>query len=217
MNKLELNSRIYLKESPLSNPYEVFHKFAENFIFFRWMFFKNRPRSTFLMIRAILVNTLIFGAYYALFSNIKFLLMGIEVDPILLYTAGCILGYWNMSFSFSSKCNYLSTMYNDIIKEQSKGNIKSAEILSCNFVTQLLTTDLWAHRLYSWVFIETLTTAIKWDIENKEDHQFKSWAEFVEVANSGKLEIAVARNMVVNYQRHLSSPKMAKVLDYKSA
>jgi len=58
--------------------------------------------------------------------------MGIEVDPALLFAGGCLLSYWNMNTSFGAKCNYLSTMYNDIIKEHAEVRDDAAEILSCN-------------------------------------------------------------------------------------
>lgn len=209
MIKNELNYRIYLKESSLNNFYEVFHKFAENFIFFKWMFFKNRPRTTFLLLRASLVNALVFGLYYALFSNIQFLLLGIELDPILFFATGCVIGYWNMSSSFAQKTNYLSQMYNDVIKELGHHNHTTSKILACNFTTQLLTMDMWGHRLYSRLFIKTLSEAAHWSIEKKQHHSFTSFAEFVHAANTGKLEVSIAREMILDYQEFLTeSSKM---------
>ena len=95
-------------------------------------------------------------------------------------------------------------MYNDIIKEEGYGNHFAVKMLSCNFVAQLLTMDLWAHRLYSRVFIDTVTEASKWSIENNPNCQFKTWEEFVDKANNKNLEIAIIRNMVLDYQKHIS-------------
>ncbi len=201
MNKL--NHRLYFRESKLSSYYELFHKFAENFIFFRWMYFKNRPRTTFLMMRSVLVNSLAFSAYYYLFSHFDFLIMGIEVDPVLLYFGACTVGYWNMSWNFFQKCNYLSSMYNDIIKLCSKTQGLEAQMLRINFSMQLLTMDLWGHRLYSWILNETLEETFEWAIQNKTV-SFKNMNEFYEVANNKKLEISVARSALLDYLQHLS-------------
>lgn len=168
---------------------------------FKWVFFKNRPRSTFLLLRSLFVNTVIFGAYYALFSSLNFIFLGVEVEPVLLFAGSVSVGYWVMSWNFSQKSNYLSRMYNDVIKEQSS-NHPSWKILACNFTAQLLMMDFWGHRLYSWIFTNTLTESAKWYIENK-DSQFKSIDEFIDFTNDGKLEVGVARNMVLEYQQYL--------------
>ncbi len=80
-----------------------------------------------------------------------------------------------MSNAFGNKCNYLSTMYNDIIKEHAEGKDEAAKILACNLSAQLLTMDLWGHRLYSWVFIETLEEAAKWSIDHKKGCSFDTY------------------------------------------
>ena len=131
--------------------------------------------------------------------------MGIKIDPVLLFVGAWVAGYWNMTRAFGGKCNYLSNMYNDIIKEYGKDNHQVAKLLSLNFVSQLLTMDLWSHRLYSWVFISTLSEAAKWSIENTENYPYVSYEEFIEVANNGKLEVSIARNMVMDYQKFIKN------------
>lgn len=195
--------RLYLKESAITNAYEFIHKFAENFIFFRWTYFKNRPRSTFLLIRSIMINGLIFGAYYKLFSHFNFLLMGVDVNPVLLFSASTFLGYWSMSSNFGQKTNYLSQLYNDLVKYDFQGDSNGLLLLKLNFCAQLLTMDLWGHRLYSWVFVDTLELAAKWNIE-KQKCGFNSFEEYEEVSASGKLTVSMARNMILNYQKHLT-------------
>jgi hypothetical protein len=198
-----LDLKVHLKESKLTSPYEFFHKLTENFVLFRWVYFKNRPRSTFLLLRSLLVNSFIFGAYYLVFSNINFIFLGVEVAPVLLFAGSVSFGYWVMSWSFSQKANYLSSMYNDLVKVQAQ-NHPSWKILACNFTAQLLIMDFWGHRLYSWVFTNTLLEAAAWNIENNKS-TFKSVEEFVDYTNVGKLEVGVARNMVLSYQQHLLS------------
>lgn len=196
-----LNSRLYFKESSLSNVYELFHKFAENFLFFRWIFFKNRPRTTFLLVRSILVSSLVFGAYYSIFSSIDFFIMGIDVNPFLLFTASFIVGYWHMSDKFGKKSLYLANLYNEVVRYKSKGDNKTANILALNFSTQLLTMDLWGHRLYSWLLSESLEQAASWHCEKSGS----SYEEFLDLANSGKLSVSHARNILISYMQKLNS------------
>jgi hypothetical protein len=92
--------RLYLAHSKSENIYDFFHTFVENFVFFRWVYFKNRPRSTFLIFRSVMINSLIFGAYYYFFSHFKFLLMGVDINPVLVYSGAIFMGYWSMTSSF---------------------------------------------------------------------------------------------------------------------
>lgn len=192
----KINQRLYFKESPTSSNYELLHKAIENGIFFRWMFFKNRPRSTFFLVRALLTNTLVFATYYAIFSNIKFLIVGIDVDPFLLYTASVAVTYFSMSMSFSSKTQYLSNLYNQVIDAAAEKNDPLYKLRSVNFAIQLMTMDLWGHRLYSWVLQEALNDALS------ELAPEKSLALSQEI-NSGKANIAQVRGHLFQHQRKL--------------
>lgn len=198
----KLNVKLVLRESRMSSPYELFHKVTENFVLFKWMFFKNRPRSTFLLVRSFLVNTVIFGGYYLLFSSLNFIFMGVEVEPLLLFAGSVSVGYWVMSYNFSQRSNYMSQMYNEVVKHQST-NHEAWKILACNFAAQLLVMDLWGHRLYSWVLVRTLEEAAAWSISHKIV-DFENFDQFVDATNQGKLEVGVARHMVLSYQKFLT-------------
>lgn len=201
--------RVYLKQSAMSNPYELFHKFAENFLFFKWTFFKNRPRSSFLLVRSVFINSVIFGGYYYLFSHINFLMMGVDVNPVLLYTAAVFMGYWSMTNSFNQKCNYLSNMYNEIIKYEAGDVTTTSKVLRLNFCAQLLTMDLWGHRLYSWLFVKTLFEAELWAQENNKSN-YASIEEFHTTLVKKNLKISEVRNKLINYQRFLIEGKDVK-------
>jgi len=201
----EIKLKLKFKESKMSSSYELFHKVVENFILFKWMFFKNRPRTSFLLVRSLLVNTLVFGAYYAIFSNINFIFMGVEIEPLLLFAGSISVSYWVMSWSFSQKANYLSTLYNDIIKHQVKDQ-ETAKMLACSFSAQLLTMDMWGHRLYSRTFTQTLLESAKWSLTHQKKYsEFKNLNEFIDFINAGKLEVGIARSMLLDYQQSISS------------
>lgn len=201
-----LNYRIYLADSKIKGLHEIFHYLIENFIFFRWMFFKNRPRSTFLLIRAFLITGIFCCLYYLTISKFKFLIMGVDVDPVLLFSFMAVIGYWNMLRAFYDKNNYCSNLYNEIVKESAKGNNKSAEILRVNLATQLLSMDLWSHRIYSGTFVHMLENAIEFNFTEKNDYYkcpFSNKEECVKAANDRKLQVGVARNMLMAYQHYL--------------
>jgi len=201
----QLKKVINFKESPASGAYEIFHKIAENFIFFRWVYFKNRPRTTFLLIRSCLITGLLFNTYYTLFSHFRFILMGIDIHPVLFFATMAIIGYWKMCDSFYEKSNYCSNLYNEIYREIGHGNWDSSRILSINFSGQLLTLDLWGHRIYSKIFIETLNDAIFWASTqggNEDYLRGKQIEDFIELANKGELAINEVRNLLEAYKEH---------------
>ena len=203
---MKLPERVYLKQSNMANPYEFIHKFAENFLFFKWTFFKNRPRSTFLLVRSLFINSVIFGGYYYLFSHFNFLMMGVDVNPVLLFTGAVFMGYWSMSSSFSNRCNYLSNMYNEIIKYEAGEVSNTSTVLRLNFCAQLLTMDLWGHRLYSWLFVKTLFEAEEWS-QKQGQSTYKNMDEFHQAVISKNLKISEVRNNFVSYQRFLIDNK----------
>lgn len=122
--------------------------------------------------------------------------MGIEVDPVLLYCASITLGYWTMHYSFSQKANYLSLLYNEYIVSSTAHDPSRALILKCNFAIQLLTIDMWGHRLYSWVLAEILEDSIKHHFSDNFDMQINK-------VNLGKYSVSEARECILSYQRFL--------------
>ena len=214
----KINNRIYLKSSKIGSLHELFHFFVENTIFFKWTFFKNRPRSSYLLIRSILINTLVYAAYYMLFSHVKFLIMGIDVDPVLLFSGSTFLGYWVMSQSFHQKCNYLSTLYNDSIKADAQGKEREASMLKLNFSMQLLTMDLWGHRLYSWILAETLEEAASWAITHSKI-EGEDLTSFTHKLNRGELSTGEVRNILLlrlQDHSHASTEGQEKVRHLKA-
>lgn len=199
---VSLGNRIYLRESKINSFYEVFQWLYENFIFFRWIYFKNRPRSNFLLARSFLMVGVLFSFYYGLISNIKLLILGIDVDPVILFVTMSVVSYWYMAFSFQGKTNYLSTEYNRILTEWGAGNSYTAKLLAVNLSTQVLSLDLWGHRIYGPLFVRTLEEAIEFRYrENKESQLSK--ADLVKRIQAGELRVNEARSLLWDYQNHL--------------
>ncbi|MBT4793163.1 MAG: hypothetical protein HON90_16440 [Halobacteriovoraceae bacterium] len=132
--------------------------------------------------------------------------MGVDVDPVLIFSFMAVIGYWVMLNAFYEKNNYCSVQHNDIIKERAKGNKKLSKILSLNLSTQLLAMDLWSHRIYSPSFVENLEDAITfcYSAENKYfQPSYESKEACFEAANNRKMEVGVARSMLLSLQYSL--------------
>lgn len=201
---LLINQRIYLRSSKVSGLHESFHFFLENFLLLKFVFFKNRPRNNYLLIRSFLLTALYFGAYYQFVSRFQFIFLGIDVDPILLFSATGIIGYFAMTFFFSQKSNYCFNLYNRIIEEQARGEYKVADALACNLAGQLLSLDLWGHRIFGKFFTETIQNAVnlyhegklKWDGEESAE-------ELAKKINGGEARIGDLRKLFWSYQDYL--------------
>ena len=67
-------------------------------------------------------------------------------------------------------------------------------MMRLNLSMQLLTMDLWGHRLYSWILAESLYDAAYWSIEYKKSN-YESIEQFVDIVNQQKLEVGEARSL----------------------
>lgn len=208
----KINERLYFKSSKINSLHESFHYLVENAVFFKWTFFKNRPRSSYLLTRALFINSLVFTIYYSIFSHIKFLIMGIDVDPILLFSGTTAIGYWAMSQSFHRKCNFLSNLYNDAIKADAKGDLREAQMLKLNFSMQLLTMDLWGHRLFSWVLSETLEEAVSWGYSTNKLTE-GDYQSFCKELNHSQISTGQARNILLMRLKEISKSSKDEMND----
>jgi hypothetical protein len=153
-----------------------------------------------------MITGVVFGLYYMLFSNIKFLIMGIDIDPILIFVSGGVLGYWNMFKTFAQKSQYCSSLYNEYLKLKGLEQDKAAKLVAVNFCTQLLTLDLWSHRMYSWLFSKILIEAAEYSFSDGTDcfqTEDKDIESFIKRANAGKLTLSEVRKLFLCYQDKL--------------
>ncbi|OUR96997.1 hypothetical protein A9Q84_11720 [Halobacteriovorax marinus] len=198
---MKIPERIYLKESGHQNVSDWFHWGIENFALFRFMFFKNRPRNSFLLVRATLTTAAIFSIYYSIFSSFNLILFGIDVEPFLIFTTFSIVGYWNMYSNFTSKCQYASSLYNEVIKEYTTGNSLSADLMAINFTNQLIAMDLWGHRMYGPMFLSSLEKAIDYHYTTEQRDETKE--ELFKRIENKMFRVNEARNLCFNYQAYL--------------
>jgi hypothetical protein len=199
--KVSYPSRIYLNQSKVANLWEFVHFFIENFVLMRFMYFKNRPRNTYLLFRAFISTGAIFLSYYLLFSSLEFIVFGIDVEPILLFAGFGTLGYWNMYATFQKKCEYASGLFNDFIKEQAKDQLKVADRLALNLSIQLLYLDLWGHRMYTDVMLSTIEKAASYMSQNFPD-KFDE-REVALKLHSKNMRVGELRYLLICYQREL--------------
>lgn len=196
---------IYFSQSKVKGFGELLHWTIENIFLFRFTFFKNRPRNSYLLIRAFMVTGIIFGLYYSVFSSLDFLIFGVEVEPALLFVAFSTVGYWNMYYSFQQKSAYVNGLYNEVIKEYASGSRKSANLMAVNFASQLMSMDMWSHRMYSEIFNQVLSDSIDYafDSENEDRITSEDRASFDNRLNSGDVRVGEMRLIFFSYKRHL--------------
>jgi ABC-type multidrug transport system fused ATPase/permease subunit len=191
---MEEDMPIKLRESRISSITDFINWFLEYFIFFKWIYFKNRPRANFLLLRSAMVVSFFSIHYYYFFSSFDLLIMGIDIDPVIALTIFITIGYWNMSTSHHRKSVDLTNLYNQYLAELGKGHKNSAEMLLNSLAIQVLTVDFWAHRFFSEHFEEALKKAIA-----QSDNPNK-WAALFE---AGKMHSREARVLLQNQQRKL--------------
>ncbi len=195
----------YFSQSKVKGFGEFVHWTIENLFLFRFTFFKNRPRNSYLLIRAFMVTGIIFGLYYSVFSSLDFLIFGVEVEPALLFVAFSTIGYWNMYYSFQQKCAYVNGLYNEVIKEYATGNRTSANLMSVNFASQLMSMDLWSHRMYSEIFNQVLEDSVNYAFSKDNSNRItnESQDQFEERLTNGQVRVGEMRMIFFSYKRYL--------------
>lgn len=158
---------VQMKETPVQGVQDFINWFIEYFLFYRWIFFKNRPRVNFLLLRAIMVVCTWFGLYYLFFSSFELLIIGVDVDPIILLGICIVVGFQGMSNTFAKKSVDCIKLYNEYLTEFAKGDYNVAKLLATSLSLQLLMVDLYAHRNFSWLFAKVMFEAIGTDQESK--------------------------------------------------
>ncbi len=168
----------------------------EYIVFYRWIYFKNRPRGNLLLLRALLSVSFFFAIYFQFFGNIRLVLSGIEIDPAILWLVCVVGGYWNMLSVFHQKSAHCSRIYQEILKEVGRKNDRGAKLLSSALARELLTLDLWAHRSYSWFLRGVIDEAIM-------TQQPGDRAQFYSRMNKGDVAISELRALIEGYERGL--------------
>ena len=203
----QLNHPVRLSEGKIENFSDFLNLVLEYGLFFKWIYFKNRPRGNLLFLRsAMMVGTFSYAFFY-FFYDFGLVLEGIEIDPVIALAGAVIIGYWHMTGSFYKKTKSCHHLHTEMLKATGSGEEHTAEILSQALAIELLTLDLWAHRQYRKLFADVLTQSMKWAYDHKWDgvrlERFEHFDDYIDHVNRGKLQAKEARLLMDHYQEHL--------------
>lgn len=196
-----INSPLRLKESKISKPSDFIDWIIEYFLFFRWIYFKNRPRTNLLLIRTCMSISVGAVIYYLIFSSFNLLILGIDIEPFLAVVIAISIGFWSTTNVFNQKNNFISNRYADILKALGNKNYETAELLANSLSMNLVAMDLWAHRSFMLVFESAIRRAIFYAVNEKKTEL--SFEAYLEKLNSGKVRIDEALKLLQEYQYFL--------------
>lgn len=215
--RYSLNTPIKLCGEPIHNLIDILHWSIENLVFFKWTFFKNRPRANFILIKSILtviilsiIIFLITEAFNKLgirTNNEKNFLLFLEKNlyNLLITFLGAIsIIYWQTATIFQKKWLYCNELYNKILALD--GNDIYHHDLLCNALAiDLLTLDLWAHRSFRDFFRDELNNAIS---NYKSEYILD---KTIEKINNGYLNERDAFDILESHQRKLLEREKTKL------
>ncbi len=198
---------IRLAEGKIESVPDLINLAFEYGIFFRWIFFKNRPRGNLLFVRSLLIVGFFAALFFRFRHDWELLLLGIDVDPAILLAGAVVFGYWSMLSAFYSKSAACNQIYLEMIKAGGEGHTITAKLLSNALAIELLTLDLWAHRRFRMLFARNLYRAIEHaysgDSQRLEMKLPAKIEDLYALVNGGHLQSKEARVLLDNYQDYL--------------
>ncbi|MFK8137452.1 MAG: hypothetical protein AB8E15_03740 [Bdellovibrionales bacterium] len=209
MAKIKCENGLLLRDDLPKSISEMINFALEYFVFFRWIYFKNRPRANLLLIRSMMIMGLFTGTFFYFVSDFELVLAGIEIDPVIALFVALVIGHWNLAgtfFSKSASCNEVYLQYLNCISE---GNHMKIFIFRNALALQLLTLDLWNHRLYRELFAKDLESSVyyffaKRDLFDSPKIKFQGTPEgFIDRINKGKIKTSEAHYLLTTYQKAL--------------
>lgn len=195
----QVKGLLKLKEMKMEGFADIFNYFLEYLVFFRWVYFKNRPRGNLLFFRSILVVGFWGTLYFTFFSNFHLVIEGIDVDPVIALAAAVVLGYWNMTKVFHNKSMTCTQLHAEVIKAYAEGSSKTGDVLSCSLALHLLTMDMWAHRTYGSTFSKNLQNALAHKYTKNGNLDQALYETEVNRLNNGQFRTREARQVLENY------------------
>lgn len=204
---VKINSHIRLAEGQISGASDLINLALEYLVFFRWIYFKNRPRVNLLLIRTIMIIGLFAVCFFQLVSDFSLVLAGIEIDPVIALFITVVIGFWQTTNTFYSKASSCNGVYLNYLQAITEDNYRKIFVLRNALALQLLTLDLWAHRLYRNLFAADLEASIKFAFANKDQvplvEKETDQEAFIKKVNDGKLKVDEARSLLGHYQEAL--------------
>lgn len=216
----KINSPVVLSEGRIENFPDLLNLILEYAVFFRWIYFKNRPRGNLFLFRSLLVVSFFASIYFLAFGDFGLVLEGIEIDPVVAFAGAVVFGYWNMLNVFHRKSEACSQIYLEMIKNANSGKDINSRLLCNTLCLELLTLDLWAHRMYKSLFARNLSRAVDVAYAKKMSQigavQLpENKSHFLDFINKGQLQAKDARTLLDSYQDVLLEE--VKVFSHKEA
>ena len=202
-SSLDIHQSVRLSDGKIQGIPDLVNLILEYFVFYKWMFFKNRPRGNLLFLRSLLVVGTFSILYFYFFGQFELVLEGIDIDPVIALGLAAGVGYWNMVNVLNKKSMYCGQLYNQIFAVLAGGDKKKGEAMATSLAIQLLTLDLWAHRSFGRVFVKKLDEAIQFHGSAKGSGTKDDIPTLVKKVQAGKLKVKEARTLLEDYQAHL--------------
>jgi hypothetical protein len=202
MHKIDPKKPVYLSENKIRSGLDFTDCLLEYGVFFRWIYFKNRPRTNFYLIRSILAVSVLGVIYYSIFSSLRLVLMGLDLDPILFLVFAISVSYWQMTNVYLKKKVSCTDIHNQILAAYGAHNLKTAKLLKNTLALHLLAEDLWAHKSYTYFFATALEAAVDYKLKESDASEKDIKAKYEKI-ESGQLEICETRSLLLSYKTYL--------------
>jgi hypothetical protein len=202
VSRIDDTQVVVLSESKIETFQDLLNILFEYLIFFKWIYFKNRVRGNLFFLRSILMVLTFALLYFKFFASFNLVIMGVDIDPVIAFGGAIVINYWAMVQSFASKSVLCLNVYNDVLKAYGAKNIAAAELLRNSLALQVVTVDMWGHRLFSPMFISAIKSALIQRYSATESNLTEA-NRAVELFISGKTTPRQLRILLTEHQREM--------------
>ena len=156
-----------IREKPWVWRKDWFYLLIKKIILIDWFYFKNQSRNHHPIIRAFFMTSNVFIAALIVSNALPNIPLFKFIDSPFLsankisyaYVVSIVGFYWNLRRDTNSKFDYCLKTYNQI--SLSNASEETKEFLKANLCMDILTMDLWAKRILSTFFSNTLGKAYR--------------------------------------------------------
>jgi hypothetical protein len=199
VSRIDDTQVVVLSESKIETFQDLLNILFEYLIFFKWIYFKNRVRGNLFFLRSILMVLTFALLYFKFFASFNLVIMGVDIDPVIAFGGAIVINYWAMVQSFASKSVLCLNVYNDVLKAYGAKNIVAAELLRNSLALQVVTVDMWGHRLFSPMFISAIKSALR-ESYGRKPSEFEALVLFVNKFKNGKITPRQIRLILSEHQ-----------------
>jgi hypothetical protein len=188
-----------LSESKIETFQDLLNIVFEYLIFFKWIYFKNRVRGNLFFLRSILMVLTFALIYFKFFASFNLVIIGVDIDPVIAFGAAIVINYWAMVQSFAGKSVLCLNVYNDVLKAYGSKNIIGAQLLRNSLALQVVTVDMWGHRLFSPMFISAIKSALI-EYYTRKPQEMSTLILFVSAFKEGRVTPRQVRLILTEHQ-----------------